>query len=58
MSDPIRNFDDLVEESKKLPDLNQRRIIPSSPLEDYFLKTAEKQGITDALIEGEDYDEY
>lgn len=50
----IRTFDDFVEESEMLPDGREPDICITDPLEQFFFDVADKHGIIDRLIDGEE----
>lgn len=57
----IRNVDDLMLECRMLPEIRDIVIKPENPIEDYFLRMADKHGIVDdynARFDSEDnYDD-
>lgn len=53
----INSFDDFVEESKRLPDLNRNLNFVLDPLESYFMGVADKHHIFDHMEDEEFYDE-
>ena len=54
----INNFEDFVEESKKLPDLDRLLNFNLDPLEQHFFNVADKHGIIDRMLDADYDDEY
>lgn len=55
----VEDFDSFVREAGMLPDLNGRtRFNVTDPLEMYFMGVADKHGIFDAVLDGEDEEYY
>lgn len=51
----IRNFDDFVDEAKMLPTGEDVRVDIRNPMEQYFMDVADKHGVLDEIIDGDDY---
>lgn len=49
----INTFNDFVEESKKLPDLNRKLNFNLSPLDQHFFDVADKHGVIDQMLDDE-----
>ena len=55
----VEDFDSFVRESGMLPDLGRRTVFAiNDPLEMHFMNVADKHGILDAVIDGEEGDYY
>lgn len=50
----IRTFDDFVEETKMMPNGTPVDFNVTSPLEQYFFDAADKHGVIDQLLDGDD----
>lgn len=50
----IKNFDDFVEEAKMLPAFEEPQFAINNPLEQYFMDVADKHGVLDEILDGED----
>ena len=55
----VEDFDSFVREAGMLPDLSRRaRFNVTDPLEMYFMDVADKHGIFDAVLDGDEDDYY